>query len=372
MEFMSKELRSERQKARLDEIESDIENVRAGWRYLASEGNTAEIAKIVDSLWYFHEIRGWYHAAVELFRQAEANILELGSDEEKIVVTSQMMGASSWFISLLGNVEESNDMATKSVASLRQSQRRKELLIPYMGMAMSNVFLQQIEKVKEAAQESLNIAREINNEWWEAASLSWIGAANVAALTFDDAEYYAKAADKIMNEIGDPWLSFFPSQTLAQAATLQGDHVAAKERFQLALEAAQSINFKRGMAYTCGNLGGVCYSLGEYEEAERYHLQSLRIDQKIGQTREMLAEIYGVARAWAALGKESETIELLAVVLQHPASDQRFLTTPSTIKQDAEQLRAKLESELPPEEYESAWQRGETLELETVVADLLE
>jgi hypothetical protein len=31
-----------------------------------------------------------------------------------------------------------------------------------------------------------------------------------------------------------------------------------------------------------------------------------------------------------------------------------------------------LESELPPEEYESAWQRGETLELETVVADLLE
>ena len=88
--------------------------------------------------------------------------------------------------------------------------------------------------------------------------------------------------------------------------------------------------------------------------------------------REMLGDIYGIARAWAALGRGSETVELLAMVLQHPASDQRFLTTPSTIKHDAEQLRAKLEAELPPAEYTSAWQRGKALELEAVVAELLE
>jgi hypothetical protein len=106
-------------------------------------------------------------------------------------------------------------------------------------------------------------------------------------------------------------------------------------------------------------------------EAEQYHLQSLKIGQEIGQLREMLGDIYGITRVWAVFGRESEAVDLLAVVLQHPASEQTFLTTPVPIQHEAERLRAELEATLPPEEYASAWQVGMSRKLEDVVAELL-
>jgi tetratricopeptide (TPR) repeat protein len=238
-------------------------------------------------------------------------------------------------------------------------------------LAMSDYFLHQIPGLLDAIQESLTIARELGQEWWESASLCWFGQAYVAAQSMDDASHYAEVADKMARQIGDPWLSFFPNQVLAQIATLQGDFLIAKERFQSALEAAQSINFKRGMGYTYSNLGDISYFLEEFVEAEQYHLQSLKIGQEIGQLREMLGDIYGIARVWAVFGRGSEAVELLAVVLQHPASEQTFLTTPAPIQHEAERLRAELVATLPPEEYASAWQVGISRKLEDVVAELL-
>ena len=66
-----------------------------------------------------------------------------------------------------------------------------------------------------------------------------------------------------------------------------------------------------------------------------------------------------------------EAIELLAVVLRHPASKQHALGRPARVQEEAEQLRAELEAELGAEAYEVAWQRGHGLQLEGAVAKLL-
>jgi hypothetical protein len=63
-------------------------------------------------------------------------------------------------------------------------------------------------------------------------------------------------------------------------------------------------------------------------------------------------------------------VELLALVIEHPASDQsRWLE--GSIRDSAESLLAKLESELPKEIYTAALERGQELKLEDVVADLI-
>ena len=75
-------LRSKRQKAALDEIEADIENVRSAWRQLAAQGRSAEMGRIIETLWYFHEIRSWYHAGLDLFGGAEAALQTSAGDDE--------------------------------------------------------------------------------------------------------------------------------------------------------------------------------------------------------------------------------------------------------------------------------------------------
>ena len=51
--------------AALGEMECDIENVQAAWRYWVAEGNLEQLRKLADCLWLLYDARGWYHAMVD-------------------------------------------------------------------------------------------------------------------------------------------------------------------------------------------------------------------------------------------------------------------------------------------------------------------
>lgn len=72
-----------------------------------------------------------------------------------------------------------------------------------------------------------------------------------------------------------------------------------------------------------------------------------------------------------AKGDSEEAAELLAFVLQHPASHESRLLE-GRIEDSATDLHAKIEDELPQEIYTSALERGQGLELDEVVAGLID
>jgi hypothetical protein len=58
-------LTGEGREAALGEMESDIENVQAAWRYWVAEGNLEQLRKLADCLRLLYDARGWYHAMVD-------------------------------------------------------------------------------------------------------------------------------------------------------------------------------------------------------------------------------------------------------------------------------------------------------------------
>jgi hypothetical protein len=65
------------------------------------------------------------------------------------------------------------------------------------------------------------------------------------------------------------------------------------------------------------------------------------------------------------------SLQLLAVVLKHPASDQNSLNRPERLRDEAEKLRAQLELGLDAARYQSAWETGRRQPLAKVVARIL-
>jgi len=188
---------------------------------------------------------------------------------------------------------------------------------------------------------------------------------------YEEARSYAEPAAEQWARIGDPWGTTWPETVLANLAVVDGNLAKAKERYLFVLEKAQSINFRRGLQYTYTNLGNVSYALEAYDEAEEYYLQSLTISDEIGQTREMLTTCYDIAKVRAATGRIEEAVYLLAMVLNHPGSDQHGHFRRALIREDAERLRAELEGLPAPETYVAAWRQGQTAELDAVVAEML-
>ena len=56
---------TERESA-LDDLASEIGNLRTAWRFWVNRGDLEQLFNLIDGLWALHEAKGWYHTAIEL------------------------------------------------------------------------------------------------------------------------------------------------------------------------------------------------------------------------------------------------------------------------------------------------------------------
>jgi tetratricopeptide (TPR) repeat protein len=157
---------------------------------------------------------------------------------------------------------------------------------------------------------------------------------------------------------------------LGHIAFARGELGEAKGFYQRCLTIAQEIGFYYAIQTSSKYLGKVTLSLGEIIEAETYLVESLRISKEIGFVRDLVNLLYEYARLRVARGNPEGAVELLGLVLQHPASKQVRLIE-GNIGDSAEDLLVELKAELPQGVYGAALERGRELELDGVVADLL-
>jgi len=150
-----------------------------------------------------------------------------------------------------------------------------------------------------------------------------------------------------------------------------GDYSTAKSRFIRGVQAGEEINYLRLLQISNDNLGTIALMENDFDQAKQFFLKSLRISQECGQTRELLASLRDFASVYIAQGDLDEALRLLAVVLNHPASEQNSLNRPERLRDEAEKLRAQIESQLDPLIYKSAWERGQKRRLAEVVAQIL-
>ena len=111
-------------------------------------------------------------------------------------------------------------------------------------------------------------------------------------------------------------------------------------------------------------LGQVTLALGDFAGAEHHLYEALYVasTQIIHVTFSILI---GMAELLLQTGQPARGVELLALALHHPAGH-------SEIKARAEAVHNRYEADLPRDVFAAAIERGKTLDLDTVVAQILD
>jgi hypothetical protein len=104
--------------------------------------------------------------------------------------------------------------------------------------------------------------------------------------------------------------------------------------------------------------------------AQEYLTQSLRNAYDLGLDRDIANHLYDFASLWVAQNKPEAGVELIALLLQQPTSHQARLAG-GRIRDHAKTLLADLENKLSQEVYMAALKRGENLEIDDVVLELV-
>jgi len=136
------------------------------------------------------------------------------------------------------------------------------------------------------------------------------------------------------------------------------------------LNISEPVGFHYSIQTASKYLGKVAVSNGNLKEAEYYLLQSLKISKEIGFVRDIINLLYEFARLRTAEGELEQAVEMLGLILQHPARHQtRWLE--GSISHSAKSLLAELESRLSPGPFAAALERGQAWDPDVLVADLL-
>ena len=85
----------------------------------------------------------------------------------------------------------------------------------------------------------------------------------------------------------------------------------------------------------------------------------------------MLASLRDLANVYIVQGNLDNALQLLAVVLNHSASEQNSLNRPERLRDEAEKLRAQIETQLDQPHYQSAWETGQRQRLAEAVDQIL-
>jgi len=371
-EFMGErwqQLKSSGQMLALAEIEADIENVRAAWRYYLDRRNAPQMQMFINSFREVHWIRGWNHAGMELFAEA-VSALHGKEDEESITMYALSMAYQGYFMSWLGLSDQGYELAKQSVSILGQLNHLEALAFAYESLSLNSYCLNMFMEEITGKNRLLEIATELDDKWLLALSLF---EASMVALRIEDyteAERLAESSLNLNQEIGNRIRATLSLLALGHAVLARGDYEGASDCYLRILKISQEAGFLWGIEKSSKYLGKVALSIDNLAEAENYLLQSLRITDEIGLVRDILNLLYEYACLLVAQGNSEQAAELLTLILSHPVSHQIRLGE-GRIRDSAKDLLIKLEGELPPEAYTASLERGRELDMDEVIVELL-
>lgn len=363
------DLKGPRQMSALAEIEADIENVRVAWRYYLDQKNAAQLWKFIYGLWHVHWIRWWNFPGMQLFADA-VRVLEGEEDEDFLPLSALAKALQSYFMGWTGLAEEGYKLAQDSVHILRGLDQPEALVFALDSLSINAYFIYRYEEEMVTMEEMVAIATELEDKWLMAFSLFGLSMGALVTEDYPEARRLAEIDLNLYEETGDGIGSTTPLIVLGHVALALGDLEEAKKHYIRCLRLSQETGFHYAIQAATKYLGKVSLSLGEIAPAQEYLNECLRITKEIGFIRDIVNLLYEYARLYTAQNELEQAVELLALVIQHPASE-LYRLLEGRIRDSAEDLLAKLEASLPQEVFTAAVERGQTLELDGVVADLI-
>jgi predicted ATPase len=355
------DLKGQRQVGALADIQPEYENVRVAWRWLVEHQRSRELGEAASSLWFYLEISSNPYEGIDLFGQAVESLRAASNDW----VLGHLLGRLSWFQVRVNQYKKGKANAEQACAILREANQPEAFIMALNSLANAYANTIQYGDLLKVGEEAFRLAQEENNAWAMRLSLE----RRIGGLYFTG---NGEEAIKLMGECltlslaaGDFWMVGICYNGLAFAA-MEGRNFQEVERLsRQALQTYEPLHIREGISVACIRLGASLAHQGPETDAKSYFHRGIKTSYDLGVNRQTLILILTSIEEYFSQRNKPFAVELLAMMLNNPACD-------STIAGWTEKTIVALKTELSPEGYEAAWQRGAQWNLDHAVALILE
>jgi predicted ATPase/DNA-binding SARP family transcriptional activator len=396
-------LKGSQQLAALDEIGAEVEDVRVAWDWAVTRARLDAIALAAQGLYLFYWARNWFQEGQAALEQAVVPV-RAGQGENSLLL-ARLWTCQTEFYARLGNYEQATTLLQQSRRICERLQAWQELADVFRGLGTINYWSGEYDQAIAHFRKSLTLSRQAEDEYLAALALT--GLANAICdqtADYEQARPLYEQSLALSRQIGD---QFGIARALINQGAMAhelGDYAGAKQLYQQSLDIYRALGYRPGLSAALNNLGQVASALGEYDLARELVQESLDIKRETGDRNAMIHSLlqlgavtrkmgdYGESKKWHAQtlrlaleiqalhlvryvlvgvaelenqrGERERALELLSFVLHQGVGEQE-------LRDQAHNLRSKLEAALSPQAVAQCQQRGQARTLEAVVAGVL-
>ncbi|MDX1497092.1 MAG: BTAD domain-containing putative transcriptional regulator [Salinisphaeraceae bacterium] len=389
-------LQSQNQKASVDTLMLDIDNIRAAWKVAVAQEQITLLRGVAYTFWYFYELRNYFIEGVNHLAQAAEKIqnrlAEISkSDQPDLHRNLSALLGELWaylgFYNIhLGETKTSISLTTAAVNLLRPLEEPRAFI---NALCLHSLILRtksSYDEVLQIANQGLPLSRALGQRWQEAIFMAMEGV--VAHDRGDYAQAYArlKEAMDVSRALGDPRHIAYIGNNLSRTARIAGRTAEVEALLSEALQMTRENDDRLGMGMALEQLAQMAQESGNCKRAYRLYQESVTMYQESGdafhlsQALNLLGHFYlatgesekaretfiqtcqiadsmrvyihalnaclGLAIMHMTAGESEQALEIVEHILQHPVSN-------CEAQERAERLRVELAANLSPAQI--AW-----------------
>lgn len=303
-----------RENEALQQIEIEIDNLRAAWGHLtaqvldsqpvtapAADGSLVRLEQFIPMLSMFYVRRGWYREAEAVFSQVAAAMEQAGWSglepaSRAPFIMARVILALARHCQALGLSERARPLASQSVDIFNCYPPGAELADAYHVLGQIEHQSGTVETAWLAYQRSLEIYRRLEIDTGIASNLVSLGviAKNQGDTAAAQAMYH-ECLD-IFRQHSDQRGIWTCLINLGNIANVEKNFKQAASLYQEALAIVQPAGDPSRLALTLLNLGSVAREIGDFDAALHYYQDSLNTSREIGDRRILIASLDGLGK----------------------------------------------------------------------------
>ena len=248
----------------LDDLEFELGNLVAAWRYWVDACDLPQLDKLTDSLWALYDGRGWYHAAVELTNDLLGVLSSVPSTPERAreEITLRMSLARG-LLAIRGYTQEVEEAYRRALDLTEEAGEIPNRFPVLRSLATFYLYRGEFDRTATLGRELLNLAEQEGAESLQVeghlvlgSSLAFLGDVSTG---LDHLERAVALFDPVQQRAGrfrlGPSAGVVSHTSSALLLWFLGYPDRAVERSSRGVELARQLNHPYTLAYTLFHVG---------------------------------------------------------------------------------------------------------------------
>ena len=301
----------------LADIQAEIENIHAAWRWAVCQPLTQAkrtfLDDVLEALYLFYWLSSWLQEGHTAFSRAAAAVNQTGDT----LLAARIKWRQGEFGLWLGHYEEAEALFTDSIVVLRCAGQTVELAKAVEAHGRLHYWRGRFAPARRCFAESLRLSREVGFLAGQAQALNSL--ANVLSEETADYEaprrHYAESL-ALYRQLGDKVGVAKLLLNQGVLAQTDGEYAQAKRLYEESLQLYREAAYQYGVSAALSHLGQAATLLEAYDEARELLEQSLALHRESGNRPAAAATLRQLGRAMCRSGQSAAARQYLAEALQ--------------------------------------------------------